>query len=292
MKRLLKLDLIALLVGFLLALPGCVSDKSKSGGELQDVQSFKDYVVRIYRNKETGMGYFEILRSGKRMHFQRGWKFEVGNIQNSDKTNSLLRIGRSITGEGQPNLVVSEWTGGAHCCFVYYVFQIGDTFKLIDRLDAEHGDNSDFEDLRHNGNLEFVMADWTFAYWNNCFADSPAPTVILRYQDSKYRPDLELMRKPPPNDQDLHLMAENLKAKFANEAETGSNDKWKAPSDLWGKMLDLIYSGNRDSAWKLLDMSWPANHPNKTEFLEEFKIQLATSPFYRDINQPSFQEAR
>lgn len=87
-------------------------------------------------------------------------------------------------------------------------------------------------------------------------------------------------------------MAENLKAKFANEAETGSNDKWKAPSDLWGKMLDLIYSGNRDSAWKLLDMSWPANHPNKTEFLEEFKIQLATSPFYRDINQPSFQEAR
>lgn len=292
MTRLFKLYLTALLSGYLLVLPSCTTDKSKYSGELQDAQYFKDYAIRIYRNKETGMGYFEILRSGKRVYIQRGWKFEVGHIQNNGKTNGLIQIGRSITSEGQPNLVVSEWTGGAHCCFIYYVFQIGDTFKLIDRLDAEHGDNSDFEDLRKDGNLEFVMADWTFAYWKTSFARSPAPTVILRYQESRYRPDLEMMRKPRPNDQDLHSMAENLKAKFADETEIDGNNKWKAPPDLWSEMLDLIYSGNRDSAWRLLDMSWPVNYPNKAEFLNDFKAQLVTSPYFHDINQPGFQKAR
>lgn len=54
-------------------------------------------------------------------------------------------------------------------------------------------------------------------------------------------------------------------------------------------MLNLIYSGNMAQAWKLLDLAWPEGMSGKEKFLEEFKAQLATSPFWEEIekmNQP------
>ena len=68
-----------------------------------------------------------------------------------------------------------------------------------------------------------------------------------------------------------------------------ADNKWAAPNDLFSEMLDLIYSGNMESAWKLCNLSWPVKHPGKANFLKEFINQLQTSPYYNDINQASFQ---
>jgi hypothetical protein len=92
------------------------------------------------------------------------------------------------------------------------------------------------------------------------------------------------MRKPGPTRQELQGMAGDFKAKFAN-AFKYVDDKWVAPYEMWGKMLDLIYSGNMDAAWKLCDLSWPANHPGKQRFLNDFKKRLATSSYFATINQ-------
>ena len=45
------------------------------------------------------------------------------------------------------------------------------------------------------------------------------------------------------------------------------------------------YAGNKASAWRLCDLSWPAKHPGKAIFLKEFKKQLATSQYYKAIKQ-------
>ena len=50
-------------------------------------------------------------------------------------------------------------------------------------------------------------------------------------------------------------------------------------------MLDLIYAGNMDSAWRLLDKAWPANQPNKEVFLKDFKEQLMASAYSADMLQ-------
>jgi len=273
-------------------------------GKLQDEQKFKDYTVRIYQNDKAppetdknpdhaaGFGSFEILREGRQVYFKKGVKFQVGNIIfGGDKyTNNLIQMGRNITGDNEPNLVVSEWSGGAHCCFTFYVFQIGSKFKLLDSVDTRNGSDSDFKDLRGEGKLELVMYDWTFEYWNASFVESPAPMVILQYRNNKYRPDLELIHKPAPTDQELQNMANEVKAKFAAAVKSNADVKWTAPPELWGKMLDLIYSGNMASAWKLWDLSWPANHLGKKLFLKDFTEQLQTSPYYLDINQKGFQK--
>jgi hypothetical protein len=284
--------LIFLLTVFLV-LPIHAADKTKPFGQLQHEQKYKDYTVRIYWNEipeSDAYGCYEILKSGKQVYFQKGFKFKVGNPGSEDTTNKLIEMGRSITSEKQPNLVVWQWSGGAHCCYAFDIFQIGDTFKFIDHLETRDGVDSDFKDLRGDGNLELIMYDWTFEYWHTSFVFSPAPTVILRYLDHKYRPDLELMHKPAPTEQHLQRMAKELKSKFADAAKFIDDDKWSAPPSLWGKMLDLIYSGNMDSAWKLWNLSWPTNHPNKELFLKDFIEELQTSPYYKDINQPGFQK--
>jgi hypothetical protein len=84
-------------------------------------------------------------------------------------------------------------------------------------------------------------------------------------------------------------MAKDLKAKFVGIKKDLPDDKWCAPYQMWQKMLDLIYSGNMASAWKLYELSWPAKHPGKAIFLKEFTAQLMASPYYNNINQADFQ---
>ena len=286
---------------FLLALTASAAQYQTPFGQLQDEQKFKDYTVRIYRNEnpppdndtnqdhQDGNGCFEILKSGKQVYFQNGFKFEVGGVHLDNNTNNLIRMGRSITSEKQPDLVVAEWSGGAHCCYTYSIFQISDTFRLIDQIEARNDDEPEFKDFSRDGNLAFVMQDWTFEYWHTSFVYSHAPTVILQYQNGKYRPDLGKMKKPAPSNQKLGEWAKMLGSEFPAAVKFQDDEKWTAPPKLWGKMLDLIYNGNMASAWKLCDLSWPSNHVGKEVFLREFIAQLQTSPYYKEISQASFQ---
>jgi hypothetical protein len=137
-----------------------------------------------------------------------------------------------------------------------------------------------------------VTYDWTFAYWKTSFVQSPSPKVILQFHNGKYRPDLEMMRKAAPTTSELNRMAKKFKHKFGSPENNDPENTWSAPPELGGKMLDLIYSGNTKSAWKLLDLSWPAGKSGKNEFLREFKKLLATSQYYAAITQPSFQREK
>jgi hypothetical protein len=170
-------------------------------------------------------------------------------------------------------LVVSEWTGGAHCCYRFHLFEVGTQFRFLQTMDAGHGDQSRFENLDQDPALEFQMNDWTFAYWRTSFAQSPAPRVILKFSEGQYRLCPALMRKVPPTES-----AQRQKA-----AELASSDAWNAggqpPVELWVEMLDLIYAGNPREAWELLRLSWPANHANRADFEHDFRAQLARSPF-------------
>lgn len=281
----LFLHVLALAVA-LIGLTGCaVSSRTRApdGFHPSDERSFQDYTVRVYQGDESKAGFLEILRRGRRVYSTAGWRFGIDRLPYAHTTDALAGMGRSITSDGLPNLVVAEWTGGAHCCFVFRIFEIGKRFRLVDTINARHSEQTTFRDLRGDGTLEVVMNDWTFAYWNTSFADSPAPQVILRYRAPKYVPDLELMRKPAPTAAELVAQADALRSEFKPEDDFNGNKRWKVPPALCGAMLDLIYTGNLESARQLCDRAWPDTWPGKREFLREFREQLATSPYYQDL---------
>ena len=276
-QRIFSIKAIMVFVTILLLFEGVVSAKPKY--KLEAKQRLQEYTVRIYYDDKTGKGMFEILKKGKRVYQKSDEsKFYIGSLPNSEDevSNDLIKMGNDITGNGIPNLVISEWTQGAHCCFNFDVFEFGQQFHFLAKIEAEDGDLSHFANLDGDSDLEFVGNDWTFAYWRTSFAASPTPDVILRFRDGAYKLVEDLMRKPAPSETELD-------AKIQEVQTSTSWQQQDPPEILWGEMLDLIYSGHADLAWQFFDKAWPANMPGKDGFLTDFRSQLAKSPYWSQI---------
>lgn len=260
--------------------------------EKKGEQSFGEYTVRTFYNEEEMLGKMEILQNGKTVHSMEGGKFKVGLLSDDETlkslgadlskiNNSLVAMGKDITGDGTHDLVVAEWSGGAHCCATYLVFELGQRLKQIATLSCGDGSEGAFEDVDGNGSLEFITCDSVFSYWPEwlqvSFAESPCPEVILKYDGGKYALARDLMRKPAPSDAEMKALVNRVL----------ENETWKEgnpPPELWQTMLDLIYTGHNNFATKFLDSAWPSRVKGKAHFLAEFRKNLLQSPYGQEFD--------
>ena len=247
-------------------------------GTVHAERHFGEYTIKTYELREESFlteGSFEIIKNGIQVYAGSGYRFEI-----EEPGDSAWVIGDDITGDGQPNLIVSEWTGGAHCCSLVHIFEIGSNFRHIQTIDAKHGPSPRFfKNLDDRPDLEFLMFDWTFAYWKACFARSPAPTIILKYNGKQYEIACDLMRELSLSPRDLNQLSTEIKLLWLGWTE------YHPPSILWTEMLNLIYTGNMFQAWDLIDLSWPEGIGGKEQFIEEFKLQLQESPFWEPVQK-------
>jgi hypothetical protein len=253
-------------------------------------ETLQPYIARVYFDAKARDGsdaYFEILKSDKRVYLQKskrkGEKFFIGTMYKDDPDAALVKMGMDITGGGQPDLVISEWLGGANCCLLFHIFEIGPTFRKLGTIDAGYGDSGPHfvhpdKESKLTG-LIVQIHDWTFANWHADFADSPAPKVMLRFSDNAYRVSPENMRASPLSASDLQVRAAAVK-NYAQSAKGGAWPRADVSPDLWGTMLDLIYSGRVEDAWKFLDTAWPSKVQGKDAFARDFRAQLARSPYW------------
>jgi hypothetical protein len=188
--------------------------------------------------------------------------------------------GKDINGDGIPNVIIECYSGGLHCCSQYAVFSLGKKLKLLAVLNGDHS-HMEFKDIDGDGKYEVIGRDWAFAYWPTSFAGSPAPEVILRWNNGKYRLAENMMKKPPPGEKELQEMASGIE-----EGET-----YRILSAI---MLKLIYTGNGNIAlqycdwfWQNLDKEIPRQNllKRKKEFLAEFKKQLRKSYYWADLKK-------
>src|SRR6266567_2643347 len=261
-----------------------ISDESEPcpGSRLKTGEaSFQKYAVRTYRFPNA-FGCVVISRDGKPAYKRTGLVFQIGgspDLPLEGKQDELTPIGTDVTGLGIPDLVIGEWTGGAHCCFVFHVFELGpEKLRKAATIDGKHSDRAQFQDIDHDGRFEFLMNDWTFAYWRTGFMQSPTPDLILRFRDGKFRLALDLMRKPSPTDGELAQRAKDIAQKW-DSFESGP------PHEYWGELLELIYSGNAESAWRFADQCWPRDKDGKEEFMRDFRKQLRQSPYWDELRE-------
>src|ERR1700732_1707968 len=206
-------------------------------------ETLAPYVARVYfdaKAKDGSDSHFEILKNGKPVYVQKarkkGEKFFIGTMYKDDPDAAMVKMGMDITGAGQPDLVISEWLGGANCCLLFHIFEIGPTFKKIGTIDAEFGDSGPHfqhpdKDSKVTG-LTIEIHDWTFANWNTDFADSPAPKVLLRFSDNAYRVAPDLMRAPVLSAGALAARAAEVK----NSAPSARGGAWphaRISPQLW-----------------------------------------------------------
>jgi hypothetical protein len=256
--------------------PPCPTGRKKTGEA-----KYGEYTIRTYRNPRDE-GCVRILKGRKLVFSRTGWEFKIG--AGFYKESGIL-IGSDMTGKGKPNAVVSEWSGGAHCCFTFHIFELGESFKEISVIKSDHSDLARFVDLDHDGSYEFDGNDWAFAYWRTSFMASPAPRVVLKFSDGRYRLAYNLMTKPEPSEKEFGEMVAKIRSD--NEWHAGISTDCKfdcgVPVALWTYVLELMYTGHPKLAWRLYNESWPGNRADKADFKDQFCTQLRSSRYWAEL---------
>ncbi len=264
---------------------------AEQGPALIAQQTIAAYTVSIYTDPGCGGSYFNLTHGGRTLFTSRPLcdaLLRVGALYPDDPDERIVQPGADLTGNGRPDLVVTGFSGGAHCCLSFYIFQIGAEFRtlgVIRELDADHA-TPHFVRLEPGKGVQIVLHDWTFAGWHANWGDSPAPLVILEYRDGRFRPARSLMNQPAPPRSQLASKANQIRLDAMAQNFNDPAARWpgaKLPPAMWATMLELIYRGHATLAWKFADLAWPPRMRGKALFLDQFRERLRQSPYYRDL---------
>jgi hypothetical protein len=248
-----------------------------------------DHVIFANYSSEAG-ACLEAISAGK-VVFSRTvdnyQNFTLGQPASFDGNYFAVPNGTDVTGRGHPDMIVSLFSGGAHCCTSHFVFELAPTVRLLAELNDAHDDLAHFERAK-DGRYDYITADWTFAYWPTCFACSPSEVVTLRWADDAkgggFHLAMERMQKPAPTTAEWN---KNLAAARKVVSQGDSNSIGRT---LWQTVLDLIYTGHSDLAWKFVDAAGPKAQQKPLPALAEFCGLLKQSPYWPDLG-PTLKDA-
>jgi hypothetical protein len=251
---------------------------------LEQSQTVAGFDVRVERDRRElyGEKIMQVRWGGDDVFKETGDHWYIGGYVRGD--GRAVEVGQDMTGNGIPDLILQETPEGAHPPSTFHILELrpGDA-QLIATI---HGvsDLGNIRDVDGDGTFEIVAYDSTFAYWNTYYAASPSPRVVYAVSaDVCYRVSPEAMRRFLLTADEFAVRAALVQEQLMNAelAEDGSPSLWDC-SDLWGTMLDLIYSGDSDRAYEFVELTWPKQRSGKETFIRSFQQQLGRSP-YREM---------
>ncbi len=197
--------------------------------------------------------------------------------QPTEQVETVYKIdelsGKDITGEGNPDLILDIFSGGAHCCFSTVVYDLGS--KLTKVMDLKPSNCSGkFADIDNDGKYEYVTCDDAFAYKYCPYVSSPVARVIFKYiPGQSYTPVNPQYSSQYDADIGRHL-------NMAEDAQPGGLAEWDGTSKcaVLPLVLDYLYSGRTAEAWETLYRYYP--YPDVEDFRAEIEQTIAVSGLY------------
>ena len=270
----------------------------------QEQRACGDFILRLVKSYEDLAVYLEVGEAGgdgqflyrRRVGFGSGhfrfdnrdvpwhWDFSSTAVKRRDssKSGSFLFC-EDITGNGLPNVVIDIDSGGnagfgsTHIFELYPELIIRELFSS-DELDSEvtRFDGllnaphpiSDVVDLDGDGVMELIKSVNYYLPFIAARADRPQTYLALRWTGSTYAIDLALNRRLP-SPEGYRSTLEEMRRLWGSFVEDEGLPF--GAGKLYGAVLDLIYSGNWDSAWRLLADGLPTERRDaaKDELLLE-----------------------
>lgn len=267
--------LFAFLSLCLVAFPA--AGQSKEGERIPHDIDAGDYTLRFLEDPEIGfVDRLQILERGEVAYdgFFEAFVHMVEAEPGSEFSVLPLGLDVDVTGDGRADFVLQSFSGGAHCCFYTSIFERHPQLYLVAEFDGAHAPVQ-LVNLDQDPAWEVRLYDWTFAYWKASFAESPAPEVVLDWQDGFYAGSPSLMRKPPPSTRELKQAAQAARAAILQRK--------RAAPQLWAAMLDYLYDGQAAAAFELLEQAWPPEVPGRDAFLLQFGAKLSFSPYWETL---------
>jgi hypothetical protein len=171
------------IVGIVL-LAGSLFWAESTRGETKTAQSGNVQAeVSIIRSPDTGMcataGKLRILRSG-----QLSREYDISQLDGFCRIANLEV--RNLDGTGDPEVIMDNFSGGAHCCTTSWIYRYDATTTRYLMTRHEWG-NAGYrlEDINSDGIPEFRTRDDRFAYQFASYAASFYPVQIWRYQEGR-----------------------------------------------------------------------------------------------------------
>jgi hypothetical protein len=255
---------------------------------LADSAKVDQYVFRAYESDDGAC--LEVLHGSKIVYRRAGpdiARYTLGQQEDPDNSIPAISNGTDVTGRGQPDMIVSSYTGGAHCCTAHLVFELEPSFRLLATLNDADDDLAHFARMEPDKRYYYFTADWSFAYWPSCFACSPSAAVILRFvgdgHGGEFHLALDKMQTPAPSNAKWN---QELRAAQQSASQGDINS---IGTTLWAPILNLIYSGNSELAWKLVDEAGPKAQQSPLPTLADFCHLLKSSRYWPDL-APSLRD--
>jgi len=136
---------------------------------------------------------------------------------------------------GEPDVVLALFSGGAHCCAIDQVFSLRPDTTTYVETQRNFGDPGvAIVDLAHNGRYEFLTADDSFAYEFTDYAASGLPIQILTFSNGRFRDVTRSYPKLIARDAARWLAAFRSMSKDHYQDSIGVIAAWAADEDLLG----------------------------------------------------------
>lgn len=220
----------------------------------------KGYILRIDQHKEDTV-YKDIVYEQtlcRASVISPGGKVIFQADDAGMKLNEMT--GKDLNGDGQADAVFEGFSGGAHCCWTYWIVSLGDHSGLVQEFKNET--DVSFYDIDNDGRIEIWTKDGAFEHFD-CLSptDSPLPTVIFRLE-SRALKDVGQEYKEG-YDREIEDAWSTLKT-FELDRFRAANYACEGESrETMPKVLRIVlaylYSGREQAAWQALEQMWPAH---------------------------------
>jgi hypothetical protein len=277
---------LAFLLGFVTALPAVAfaqadaASKPCTHPQLSATANVRGYAFKAYEDTDGDTsGCVRIYFHDKlvyQLQNDHDLSYRLGQAADPANKIPLVPDGSDLTGNGRTDMMVTGWSGGAHCCFTHYIFELEPKLRLIANLYDGDTNLGHFEYLDHDRRYSYIATE-IWSYWPDSFAASVSHKVILRWNGKKFALDLDRMRFPPPSPQQWQSALNDV------DEAVKDGDRGSLGLTLWDTTLDLIYSGHSDLAWKFVSEANPKALRGGNPTLNDFCAMLKTSDYWPDL---------
>lgn len=246
-----------------------------------DRLSYKGF--RIEKSQTKGEdSWFATLKKGDKVlaKFDNGW--------NKEWTSFGLF---PFLGSEPKQLIVEQYSGGAHCCYSFWIYDLSSHARLLFGNEKYGTGNMLFPvDVDGDGTFEFRQSVMAFDYFYVSHASSVFPQGIFAYDKKagEYRPanrrfQVYALRGIENDVKEL----ETLKAQGKPDADDSSSERYF--SAVLQVTLKYIYAGKRDEGWSFFNREYRTHEGvGKEKMRAEINETLQGEPVYNYIysNEP------
>lgn len=266
MCHLLRMTFSLILINFI-----ANSSLANSSKLLLNYNKYKIHYTDIPQDYENKI---EVYHDGTK-------KFEVQDHSVWLESNNEIQY---ITGAAEPNIVVTSWSGGAHCCYTYNILELNNDLKTLATLPTR-GSQIEFISNGPNAPYDLVLYDTIFDYFYASFADSVSPKIYLKWNSNKFAFNHNKMSKNYSSLEFKKLLTQAEK----DIAKTQNLISVLKPS------VDLLYSGNIELTQKFIHKifnKYNFDNLSEKEFMNNLLCRLSHSTFADSILEVNKQQLK